>query len=352
MLGKLANSYIPKKKMKNFKELRSEVDPKNSTFGTNRNPWDPWSQKADIAEGRESLLDKYISSLGFDPDIIPLNQKIGYSKDHAFEKWKADRVSRSRVQEDVSPKTDDNFRAYVASRKNQQEGVELDENKKEKFAGDEVDVHSGEHKGKKGKIVGFHGDHVEVKTESGNHIYPHEDHIKVTKSSDIEESSKFGMSPHTHETRKKLNKLVSRAAKYHEIKTPPGSMHGLRKEDKFADSYAASPTVGMETENKSKANKLVDIMKKRKLKEDLYDHEKEDKSVQTYGKKPKFDKADEKENSGENKPKASAIMSGGTTLTKQKRDTIEIDPLMRMRPGQPDPTKKEDKKKQEDKQKK
>jgi hypothetical protein len=328
MLGKLANSNEPRKKMKNFKDLRNEIDPKNSTFGTNRNPMDPWSQKADIAEGRESLLDKYISSLGFDPDVIPLNQKIGYSKDHAFEKWKADRVSRSKVQES------------------------LDENSKEKFAGDEVDIHSGDHQGKKGKIVGFHGDHVEVKTESGEHVYPHEDHIKVTKSSDIEENSKFGMTPHTDETRKKLNKLVSRAAKHREVKTPPGSMHGLRikKEDKFSDSYAASLTVGMETENKSKSSKLVKMIKK--LREDLYDHEKEDKSVQTYGKKPKFDKTDEKENSGENKPKAAAVMSGGTTLTKQKRDVIEIDPLMRMRPGQPDPTKKDDKKKQEDKQKK
>jgi len=342
MLGKLANSYIPKKKMKNFKELRNEIDPKNATFGTNRNPWDPWSQKADIAEGRESLLDKYISSLGFDPDVIPLNQKIGYSKDRAFEKWKADRVSRSKVQEEVSAKTDDNFRSYIASRKNQLE---------EDVAGDQVHIHSGEHAGTKGTIVGFHGDVYEVKPhDGGKNVYPHKDHVKVTKS--VDEDSKFGMSPHTHETRKKLNKLVSRAAKHREIKTPPGSMHGLRKEDKFADSYAASPTVGMETENKSKANKLVHIMKKRKLGEDLYDHEKEDKSVQTYGKKPKFDKADEKENSGENKPKAAAVMSGGTTLTKQKRDTIEIDPLMRMRPGQPDPTKKEDKKKQEDKQKK
>jgi hypothetical protein len=59
--------------------------------------------------------------------------------------------------------------------------------------------------------------------------------------------------------------ILKKAAKHYQIKTPPGSMHGLRKEDKFADSYAASPTVGMETENKSKATKLVDIMKKRKL---------------------------------------------------------------------------------------
>lgn len=90
------------------------------------------------------------------------------------------------------------------------------------------------------------------------------------------------------------------------------------------------------------------------MKEDLYDHEKADKSVATYGKKPKFDAADKKDSQGENKPKAAAVLSGGTTLTGQSRDTIEIDPMMRVRPGQPDPTKDKDKdkKKEEDKSKK
>ena len=83
---------------------------------------------------------------------------------------------------------------------------------------------------------------------------------------------------------------------------------------------------------------------KRMVKEDLYDHEKEDKSVATYGKKPKFDKS-EKDDGGENKPSAAATLTGGTTLTGEKRDDVEIDPMMRVRPGQPDPFKKDDKKK-------
>ena len=78
------------------------------------------------------------------------------------------------------------------------------------------------------------------------------------------------------------------------------------------------------------------------VKEDLYDHEKADKSVATYGKKPKMDSSDPKDSTGENKPQAAAVLSGGTTLTGEKRDTIEIDPMMRARPGQPDPTKKKD----------
>ena len=47
---------------------------------------------------------------------------------------------------------------------------------------------------------------------------------------------------------------------------------------------------------------------------------------------------------GEKKPQAAAVLSGGTTLTGEPRDTIEIDPAMRNRPGQPDVTKKDDKK--------
>ena len=44
-----------------------------------------------------------------------------------------------------------------------------------------------------------------------------------------------------------------------------------------------------------------------------------------------------------------SVLSGGTTLTGSKRDTVEIDPMMRVRPGQPDPTKKDEKKKDDKK---
>jgi hypothetical protein len=84
--------------------------------------------------------------------------------------------------------------------------------------------------------------------------------------------------------------------------------------------------------------------KHRVVKEDMYDHEKEDKSVATYGKKPKMSQTDKKDSLGENKPQAAATLTGGTTLTGVKRDSIEIDPIMRNRPGQPDISKKSDKK--------
>ena len=79
-------------------------------------------------------------------------------------------------------------------------------------------------------------------------------------------------------------------------------------------------------------------------KEEIEDWEKEDKSVATYGKKPKFKTVDPKDSFGSNKPQAAAILSGGKTLTGAPRDTIEIDPIMRLRQGQVDPSKKINKK--------
>lgn len=75
------------------------------------------------------------------------------------------------------------------------------------------------------------------------------------------------------------------------------------------------------------------------VKEDTYDHEKDDKSIATYGKKPKVTEMDKDVDAEKQKIKAAAVLSGGSTLTGEPRDTVEIDPIMRVRPGQPDPAK-------------
>jgi hypothetical protein len=119
-------------------------------------------------------------------------------------------------------------------------------------------------------------------------------------------------------------------------------------EDVYQDSQAATqtafdmgttpnqtePTYSRKKEMSKSARIIKSIYKnKRMVKEDMYDHEKEDKSIQTYGKKPKVMEPDEKKNLGEKKPEARIVMSGGTTLTGEKRDTVEIDPAMKVRPG-------------------
>ena len=89
----------------------------------------------------------------------------------------------------------------------------------------------------------------------------------------------------------------------------------------------------------SKSARIIRSIYKRKgMKEETYDFEKDDKSSESkpYGKKPSFNATDKYKNAGENKPEAKAIMKGGTTLTGQPRDMVEIDPSMKNRPDRPD----------------
>jgi len=120
---------------------------------------------------------------------------------------------------------------------------------------------------------------------------------------------------------------------------------GTPKNENYQDPMAATsmPNGGANSPDdvapKDKGKKLIQmsksariiksIYKRKGMKEEIYDHEKEDKSVATYGKKPKIQRATD--NSNMEKPQAAAIMTGGTTLTGEKRDTIEIDPMMKMR---------------------
>jgi hypothetical protein len=80
---------------------------------------------------------------------------------------------------------------------------------------------------------------------------------------------------------------------------------------------------------------VKEIYKKHRLGEDMYDWEKDQKE-KPYGKEPKKKSADGPNNVGEEKPNARFILKGGTTLTGQKRDTLEIDPMMKNRSKMPD----------------
>jgi hypothetical protein len=126
-------------------------------------------------------------------------------------------------------------------------------------------------------------------------------------------------------------------------------------EDVYHDTYAATqmPFDGANNTNDtslkremSKSARIIkSIYKRKNMKEETYDWEKDDKAQQpSLGKKqPKIMKTDEKESYGENKPEARIVMSGGTTLTGEPRDMVEIDPNMKNRPG-PDAFEKSGKK--------
>jgi hypothetical protein len=117
-------------------------------------------------------------------------------------------------------------------------------------------------------------------------------------------------------------------------------------EDVYQDSQAATqtpcdlgttpdqtiPTYSHKKEMSKSARMIKSLYKHHNMKEELYDHEKEDKSVATYGKKPKIQKI---ELYGDEDNQAAMVLKGGKTLTGQTRDTLEIDPVMR-KPVRPD----------------
>lgn len=84
----------------------------------------------------------------------------------------------------------------------------------------------------------------------------------------------------------------------------------------------------------SKSARMIKALyKKHNMKEEMYDWEKDDKNQTSPGKKkPKLDTTSDESNFGSNKPQARAVMSGGKTMTGEKRDVVEIDPLLKNRP--------------------
>ena len=118
------------------------------------------------------------------------------------------------------------------------------------------------------------------------------------------------------------------------------TLDGATEQTSTGDGYTnMNPTIVKQQLSKS-ARMIKAIYKHhRVVKEDMYDYEKDDKSIATYGKKPKMDKMEKDAEPSTSKIQAAAVLSGGSTLTGQSRDTVEIDPIMRVRPGSPDPTK-------------
>ena len=148
-----------------------------------------------------------------------------------------------------------------------------------------------------------------------------------TPSGDRRERRAYGpeaIAQREKETQSQLKKVSPKLRKKLRLPEPKEGM----SEDKYQDSQAATQTVGMEVESKKRFKSLRPV---KAVKEELYDTEKENKSAQVYGKKPKFAKTDGRDNNETDKATARATLSGGKTLTGQPRDTVEIDPSMKTR---------------------
>ena len=258
-------------KLKDIIKGKVQIKP---TFGTDPN--DPWSVKAGITEenlDENETLNKYLISKGLNPKTASKVSKIAASKTGEFEKWKQRRLRGGRLPEETIKEDHD---AESLAKKH---GVSVDSIEKQLKMGQEVE-------------------HEHTKDDAKA--------LKIAKDHVAEIPDYYS----------KLKKME----------------HGKCDEDVYQDPKAATQTVfdGANNTNDtcSKGAKLIKSLYKKKIKEDLNDWEKEDKSVASYGKKAKLKELDPQRTS-DDKPQAAAVLSGGTTLTGQSRDTLEIDPEMK-----------------------
>jgi hypothetical protein len=252
----------------------------------NVDPSDPWSATGsgggipipeNVTSRRADLLSKFYKSKGYNINYVSKNQRIAQSKKGEFDKWKADHGIYE--EDDIS---------------------------------EDLTTH---------RPIG-----------AGNllkHRRDKSDTLKRTK--EFQKAAKY-------ERIKKYAKIPNQR----EIPLPQGSM----REDNINDPQSATqapfdaatcPNDVAPAPKKNKAAKMVkEIYAKHRLKEDMYDHEKDDKGPGTNVKDPKVIKQKEVNDDNEKGTNARMVLKGGTTMTGEKRDTIEIDPMLKNRGKQPD----------------
>lgn len=175
-------------------------------------------------------------------------------------------------------------------------------------------------------------------------IYEEDDAINEISDT----TAKSYMSGALHDTitgKKDRNKGIARVMSKLAGNDKPLIQPPKTKTEDVGDSLAAtqSPADGANggneyapAKNKKAANMVKEIYAKHRLKEDMYDHEKDDKGPGTNVKPPKVVKNIEVNDDNEKGTNARMVLKGGTTMTGEKRDTIEIDPMMKNRGKQPD----------------
>ena len=276
------------------------------------------TQKEEVEQlDEDDLLNAYLKTRGINPKTASKISKIAASKTGDFNKWKMQHMRGGRLP--VAPKTEQvTWKASPTLKRQKTLDKAFQKSKPIRIAG--PDLHR-EEADKKDTITMdipllirmLELAREDIKTDAQLHRI-------VEKLIDIRNKGTLTMDDYDF------------VAKLKEQFFP---------EDTYQDSYAATQTVGPEVtssddteknQNESKAAKMIKSLKKT-VKEDLYDWEKENKSVASYGKKPKMD-------ASPNDPKAAGIIYGGKTLTGQSRDVIELDPMMKKPNPQPDFAKK------------
>jgi hypothetical protein len=297
-----------------IKDIVKKTSAEKPSFGTD--PMEPWSAKYNITE--DATLDRYLLSRGLNPKYVNKDIKVSHSKSNEFMNWKRSHAQQL-AREEVDKKDTVTFDIPFL--------IRLLEYSREDAKTD-MDLHHVVEK------------LIEIRNKGVLTMDDYEFVVKIKESIDMEISLEQlnELSPETKSSYKEKAKQQVKELEPHTKGEYGGiakrmmnrRLSGLSKlkEDKYQDPMAATQTVGSEVDTDSlpktkrkremtkSARMIKSIYKKKRVKEDMYDHEKDDKGA-------KF---------GE-KPHAAAILKGGKTMTGTPRDVIEIDPMMRAAPG-------------------
>jgi len=331
-----------KKAKEMVKGIVKNAAPK-STYATDPN--DPWSAKAGIAENvtsrRAELLKQFYKAMGYNINYISKNKRVGQAKTGEFDKWKADHgIYEDNIGEDMTykpaakPVTTSAGHTIVGQSWHNSTGAKHANIVKHGVTGKYYAA--GGSSSHAVKSTTFH-DSPEEAAKSLKTYVKEEETVNEISDTVVKDYMRGAL----HDTitgKKNRNVGVARAVSRISGTNKP-LINSLKNEDNINDPQCScqSPFDGANTTDdvapkKSKASKMVkEIYAKHRLKEDLYDHEKDDKGPGTFGKAPKVSKKVEVNDDNEKGTNARMVLKGGTTLTGEKRDTIEIDPMLKNR---------------------
>ena len=319
------------------------------TFGTEPN--DPWSTKAGITES--ASLDRYLKSRGIEPKFLSKDTKVAHAKSNEFKKWRRDHMfeqvfthTPTQAKEHLLKKKARHGQEIKTEEVDAKDTITLDipfmirvlEYARED-AKDDMALH---------KVV---EKLIEIRNKGTLTMDDYDFVTKIKESYELDESAlerfRAAAAQREKEAEQRRKEMETRhAAGKEDMKGAIDRLaKTLNKEDMYQDSQAATQTCfdgantpdntepqmpGLKKREMSKSARIIKSLYKKKgvVKEELYDHEKEDKSVESYGKQPKLKEVD-KTKKDDKSPKAAAVLSGGTTLTGEPRDTLEIDPEMK-----------------------
>jgi hypothetical protein len=353
-----------------------------------RNPWDPWSAKAGLAETTEAQLEKYLLSRGINPKYVTKDVKIAHSKSNQFKQWAS---THQEEVEQVDEASTTQLHRYLMSRGINPLYVSKDSkiahsksNQFKQWAAtqneevqneDHVAIAMGKQLDDEGSMVLNQLDILDdaiaklrTAVKDPKMQIPAWVQSKITLAADymdtvghyMSSKNEDGMNEEVelegsvqdtlHQRQQALRKksglphpdYYKELGKSYDIED---DKERLSKQSEIKKKYNVESvlydnpkgTLTRVTERKKELTRSARIIKslykKKGIKEDTYDWEKDDKDTSSYGKQPKFTKSDDKASKVKKESDAAAILSGGTTLTKQNRDIVELDPKMKMRPN-------------------